>query len=57
MPRSASHARRSTLSAKGNEPEQTIAAKPTADLDARYGDVANSLGFVDRVYTSLKKKR
>jgi len=42
---------------KGMSLEQVIAAKPTADLDARYGDVANSLGFVDRVYTSLKKKR
>jgi hypothetical protein len=42
---------------KGMSLEQAIAAKPTADLDARYGDVANSLGFVDRVYTSLKEKR
>jgi len=42
---------------KGMSLEQAIAAKPTADLDTRYGDVANSLGFVDRVYTSLKKKR
>jgi hypothetical protein len=35
--------------------EEVIAAKPTADLDATFGDVANSLGFVDRVYASLKK--
>jgi len=37
--------------------EEIIAAKPTADLDEVFGDVENSLGFVDRVYTSLKKKR
>ena len=37
--------------------EETIAAKPTAGLDATYGDVASALGFVDRVYTSLKRKR
>ncbi len=42
---------------KGMSLEQAIAAKPTADLDTRYGDEADSLGFVDRVYTSLKKKR
>ena len=36
---------------------EVIAAKPTADLDEVYGDVTNSMGFVDRVYTSLKKKR
>jgi glyoxylase-like metal-dependent hydrolase (beta-lactamase superfamily II) len=35
--------------------QEVIAEKPTKDFDARYGDVANSLGFVDRVYTSLKK--
>ncbi len=34
---------------------EVIAAKPTADLDSTYGDVANSLGFIDRVYTSLSK--
>lgn len=33
--------------------EQVTAAKPTADLDPTFGDVSNSLGFVDRVYTSL----
>ncbi len=42
---------------EGMSVEAVIAAKPTADLDEVYGDVANSMGFVDRVYTSLKKKR
>jgi glyoxylase-like metal-dependent hydrolase (beta-lactamase superfamily II) len=42
---------------RGMSVEEVIEAKPTADLDARFGDVANSLGFVDRVYTSLEKKR
>jgi cyclase len=37
--------------------EEVVAAKPTADLDALFGDESKSLGFVDRVYTSLKKKR
>ncbi len=41
----------------GMSVEEVIAAKPTADLDEVFGDVANSLGFVDRVYTSLKTKR
>ena len=42
---------------EGMSVEEVIAAKPTADLDEIFGDVENSLGFVDRVYTSLKKKR
>ncbi len=41
--------------ADGLSVEEVIAAKPTADLDEHFGDVANSLGFVDRVYASLKK--
>ncbi len=41
---------------KGMTLAEVEAAKPTADLDATFGDVANSLGFVDRVYTSLKKR-
>jgi glyoxylase-like metal-dependent hydrolase (beta-lactamase superfamily II) len=40
---------------RGMSVAEVIAAKPTADLDETFGDVANSLGFVDRVYTSLKK--
>jgi len=42
---------------EGMSVEETIAAKPTADFDEVFGDVADSLGFVDRVYASLKKKR
>ncbi len=41
------------LIAEGHSLEQVIDAKVTADLDDRYGDVAQSLGFIDRVYTSL----
>ena len=35
--------------------EQAVAAKPTAGLDERYGPEEASLGFVNRVYTSLTK--
>lgn len=42
---------------EGMSVEEAIAAKPTADFDEVFGDVADSLGFVDRVYASLKKKR
>jgi cyclase len=42
---------------EGMSVEAVIAAQPTADLDEVYGDVTDSMGFVDRVYTSLKKKR
>ncbi|MCZ6870965.1 MAG: MBL fold metallo-hydrolase [Gammaproteobacteria bacterium] len=41
---------------RGMSLAEVEAARPTADWDATFGDVANSLGFVDRVYTSLKKK-
>lgn len=34
---------------------EIVAARPTADFDATYGPEMNSLGFVDRVYTSLKR--
>ena len=34
---------------------EVVAAKPTADFDERYGPVLNSLGFIDRVYTSLTR--
>ena len=37
--------------------EEVVAAKITQDYDGRYGDESASLGFVNRVYTSLKKKR
>ena len=41
--------------AEGKTLDEVVAAKPTADLDERYGDVGQSLGFVNRVYTSLSK--
>ena len=37
--------------------EEVVAAKITQDYDGRYGDKSASVGFLDRVYTSLKKKR
>ena len=33
--------------------EEVMAAKPTADFDETFGPEGNSLGFVNRVYTSL----
>ena len=39
----------------GKTMAEVIAAKPTADFDETYGSVEASLGFVDRVYTSLTK--
>jgi glyoxylase-like metal-dependent hydrolase (beta-lactamase superfamily II) len=42
---------------EGMSVEAVIAAKPTADLDPVFGGVEKSLGFVDRVYASLIKKR
>lgn len=41
--------------AEGKTLEEVVAAKPTADLDGQYGDVGLSLGFINRVYTSLSK--
>lgn len=43
------------LIAEGSTLEEAIAARPTADFDATYGEESKSLGFVNRVYTSLKK--
>ena len=40
----------------GKTMAEVIAAKPTADFDEVYGSVEASLGFVDRVYTSLTRK-
>ena len=34
-----------------------IASNPTADYTDRYGEESASLGFIDRIYTSLAKKR
>ncbi len=39
----------------GKSLEQVMASKPTADLDAVFGPETQSLGFVNRVYTSLKR--
>ena len=41
---------------QGKSLEEVIAAKPTADFDGTYGPVEESLGFLDRVYTSLTKE-
>ncbi len=42
---------------EGKSLEEAVASKPTRDFEATYGDVSTSLGFLDRVYTSLKNKR
>ena len=41
---------------EGKSLEEVEAAKPTQDFDASFGDVSASLGFLDRVYASLKAK-
>lgn len=41
--------------AEGKTLDEVVEAKPTADLDEQYGDVGQSLGFINRVYTSLSK--
>ena len=41
--------------AEGRNLMEVIASRPTADFDEAFGPVTNSLGFVDRVYTSLKR--
>ncbi|MCY3620252.1 MAG: MBL fold metallo-hydrolase [Gammaproteobacteria bacterium] len=40
---------------EGKSLVEIVAARPTADFDETYGPEMNSLGFVDRVYTSLKR--
>ena len=35
---------------------EVVASRPTADFDSEIGPELQSLGFVDRVYTSLKRK-
>ena len=40
----------------GKTMEQVIEAKPTADFDEVYGPESSSLGFINRVYTSLSQK-
>lgn len=44
------------LLADGKSLNEVALAQVTADFDKHYGDVASSLGFVNRVYTSLAKK-
>ena len=39
----------------GKTLDEVVAAKPTADLDAKYGPESASLGFVNRVFTSLTR--
>ncbi len=42
---------------QGKSLEEVVAANPAADFEKAYGEVEASLGFLDRVYTSLAKKR
>jgi len=42
---------------EGKTLEEILETAPTSDYDERYGDLSKSLGFIDRVYTSLVKKR
>lgn len=42
---------------EGKSLEEISASDPTSGYNERYGDVSASLGFIDRVYTSLVKKR
>ena len=37
--------------------EQVTASNPTRGFEETFGDPANSLGFLDRVYTSLKQRQ
>ena len=41
--------------AEGKSLEEVEASNPTAGFEERYGDVSTSLGFINRVYTSLTK--
>ena len=41
--------------AEGKSLDEVMAAKPTADFDAPFGPETQSLGFVNRVYTSLTR--
>jgi glyoxylase-like metal-dependent hydrolase (beta-lactamase superfamily II) len=47
----------SAMIAEGKSKEEVIAANPAADFEEAYGKVSESLGFLDRTYTSLAKKR
>jgi hypothetical protein len=41
----------------GKSLAEVMASNPTADYTDRYGEESASLGFVNRIYTSLAKKR
>ena len=41
--------------AEGKSLEEVVASRPTADFDETYGPEGQSLGFVNRVYTSLTR--
>jgi glyoxylase-like metal-dependent hydrolase (beta-lactamase superfamily II) len=45
------------LLADGKSIEEVIAANPAASFGNEFGDVSKSLGFIDRVYHSLKWKQ
>ena len=42
---------------EGKSLDETVAAKPTGEFDQIYGPESASLGFVNRVYTSLVKNK
>ncbi|GIS70296.1 MAG: hypothetical protein CM1200mP9_11170 [Gammaproteobacteria bacterium] len=42
---------------EGKSLEDILASGPTNDYTDRYGEESASLGFVNRIYTSLAKKR
>jgi cyclase len=48
-------ARVAALIAKGKTLEEVVAARVTAEHEERYGEESRSIGFVDRVYTSLTR--
>ena len=45
-----------SMIADGKTMQEVIDAKPTSDFDTVYGPETASLGFVNRVYTSLSKQ-
>ena len=45
----------SAMIASGKSLDEVIAARPTAPYDAEFGDPVESLGFLNRAYTSLSR--
>ena len=45
----------SAMMAEGKSLLEIVTSRPTAEFDETYGPEMNSLGLVDRVYTSLKR--